>query len=157
MVTVSAKYNNFSTPEKNMAVKALARLQLALNSPSFTNMILSSTYENTPDSPTKILGKLLSGSDRYTPDADSILQVEFQAYYNWFSRVIGYVSAGSRTIHVNRKYVRLDRDGEINFASNALHEYCHLIGYDHRSARDSMSVPYRINYLFEKWCHETGL
>ena len=146
-------FKNFSVSELKIAKQGLEYLNEALNSESFQQMILQTKFMGTLDFPTTILEKLLSGADRYDPIKDSTLNLQFVMYNgHWWSKVIGYVLDNNRTVYTNRRYFY----SPVNFASNALHEYMHLLNYSHRSATDFGSVPYKINSLFEQWCNKKG-
>lgn len=152
MITIKCNlFKNFTLREMEIAKTGLKLLNDALNDKQFHEMVLATRFVGTKDSSVVILEKLLSGADHLDPRKDNIMNVQFVMYYNWFSRAIGYVLDGDRTIYVNRKYFG-GSNGAVNFASNCLHEYLHLIGYSHSSARDFGSPPYKMNSLFEEWC-----
>jgi hypothetical protein len=69
-------------------------------------------------------------------------------YYKRWSKVIGYVSMGkSNWINVNGKFYRNFDVSQM--ASNITHEWIHLAGFTHDSARDHDSVPYAVGYIME--------
>jgi hypothetical protein len=153
MITIKCNlFKNFSVNELKIAKIGLGYLNEALNDVAFHQSVSNAKFYGTDDSSAAILDKLLSGADSLDPTIDNVLNVQFVMYYNWFSRAIGYVLDNDRTIYCNRKYY----GNPVNFASNCLHEYMHLIGYSHKSARDFGSVPYRMNSLFEGWCIKKG-
>jgi hypothetical protein len=67
----------------------------------------------------------------------------------WQNRVagtVGYENEGdSTTVHMNRYSVKSPSEA----ASNLLHEAAHGRGYRHKNARDSNSVPYTMNDVYE--------
>lgn len=153
MITIKcALFKNFTVKELQIAKIGLGYLNEALNDIEFCQAVGSTKFYGTTDPSIVILDKLLSGADRLDPTKDNVINVQFVMYYNWFSRVIGYVLDNDRTIYCNRKYY----GNPVTFASNCLHEYLHLVGYSHSSARDFGSVPYRMNSLFEAWCTKKG-
>lgn len=146
-------FKNFTVNELATARQGLAYLNEALNDEKFQTTILQTKFIGTLDFSTTILEKLLSGADRFDPKKDATLNLQFVMYNGrWWSRVIGYVLDNDRTVYTNRRYFY----SPVNFASNALHEYMHLLSYTHRSATDFGSVPYKINSLFEAWCTTKG-
>jgi hypothetical protein len=149
MVTIKCTlFKNFSVREVQIAKIGLAYLNECLNDPQFQQTVLQAKFMGTKDLNVTILEKLLSGADRYDEKMDATIDLQFVMYSRWWSRVIGYVLDGNRTIYTNRKYF----GDPIDFGSNALHEYMHLLNYDHSNAHDFGSVPYKINNLFEAWC-----
>jgi hypothetical protein len=146
------EFNGFNTREKEIAKQGLIILENALNDQTFHDLILGATFTSTTKTNKEILNRLLSGSDDMDARLDGIINLNFSMYYRWLSKVIGWVSPGERMIHVNRKYF----GDPIDFASNALHEYAHMIGFDHKNARDFGSVPYKLNSLFTIWCERNG-
>jgi hypothetical protein len=81
---------------------------------------------------------------------DCTINLSFTMYYSWWSRVIGWVTHGKRMINTNRKYFYYP----VDFAANAIHEYMHMTGFDHRNASDSGSVPYKVGTLFQVWAYK---
>ncbi len=69
-------------------------------------------------------------------------------YYKRWSKVIGYTNPGKHNwISVNGKFYRNYDVAQI--ASNITHEWIHLCGFYHDSARDHDSVPYAVGYIME--------
>lgn len=144
-------FKNFTQKEMLIAKQGLAILEQCLNSLDFREMFFNAqfTYTN-GKTKVEIWDMLMSGADMIDKRDDGVMNLAFEMYYSWWSRVVGWVTPGKRTVHVNRKYF----GQAVDFASNALHEYAHLVGLDHRSARDYGSVPYKLNALFELWCEK---
>jgi hypothetical protein len=81
------------------------------------------------------------------------MNFDVNRYYRGWSKVIGYVNMGrSNTIHVNGKFY--SRYSISQVASNLTHEWIHLKGFTHDSARDHDSVPYAIGYIVEELARE---
>jgi hypothetical protein len=73
-------------------------------------------------------------------------------WQNHVNRTVGYdsgVGSGSE-IRMNKYFIHASRMA----ASNLLHEYAHVLGYRHRNARESTSVPYTMNRIFEECTSE---
>jgi hypothetical protein len=90
-------------------------------------------------------GKELIGGDSTLGE----MNFNVERYSRWWSKVIAYTSPGNHDwIMVNGKfYSKFD---EIAIASNLVHEWTHLTGFLHDSARDHDSVPYAVGYIVEK-------
>lgn len=56
-------------------------------------------------------------------------------------------------VHANRHFIGTS---EV-LASNLLHEFSHVLGYDHRSPKDLRSVPYSMNTIFDTCLRQIGL
>lgn len=142
------QFKNYSETERKIALRGLALLETFLNSEECKQGILTANFSSTNGMKNADIYKLLmSGADMYDKREDGIINFSFTMYYRWWSKVVGYVTSGDRTIYTNRKFFSTAE----NFASNALHEYMHLIGFSHRSANEITSIPYKMNQLFEEW------
>ncbi len=145
-------FKNFTVREVGIAQEGLRRLDLAINDPQFQQSIRESKFNGTKDTGEIVLARILSGADTLDEKKDYKIDLECVMYYSWWSKVVGYVTSGKRQINTNRKFF----GNPNNFASNVIHEYTHLCGYGHQSARDYGSVPYKINSLFELWCDKNN-
>lgn len=144
------KWVNFTENQKAIAQKGLWILETALAQESFHQKVIKAYFD--PDDTEgltneQIWARLESGADDMDETVDHVINLNFRLYYSWWSRVVGYVYPGVRMIHVNKKYF----GNPVRFASNAIHEYCHMMGFHHKSATDYDSVPYEFNALFEAW------
>jgi hypothetical protein len=152
LIIKASGFYNYSVKETEIAKKALAKLETCLNSDLFYELFMNATFTWTNGrTKEQIWSRLMSGADDLDERKDCIVNLEYKMYYRWWSRVVGYVSSG-RTIFTNRKYFPTSTANMDDFASNSLHEYCHLIGLTERSARDSGCVPYKMNALYAIWC-----
>ena len=71
-----------------------------------------------------------------------------ERYYKWWSKVIGYTEPTKHSwIEVNGKFYQNYAVNEV--AGNISHEWIHLTGFTHDSARDHDSVPYALGYIVE--------
>lgn len=72
-----------------------------------------------------------------------------ERYSRWWSKVIAYTTPGKNDwIRVNGRFY--SNFGEAEISSNLVHEWIHLAGFYHDSARDHDSVPYAVGYIVEK-------
>jgi hypothetical protein len=77
------------------------------------------------------------------------MNFDVRRYYRGWSKVIGYTSPGkSNTISVNGRFY--SRYSITQISSNLVHEWIHLNGFLHDSAKDHDSVPYAIGYIAEE-------
>ncbi|WP_194976380.1 hypothetical protein [Aquiflexum lacus] len=99
---------------------------------------------------TEVLEKILKGNSQFKNKIELKLKMEFGDDGD----VVGYKKSGSSTIHTYEKFVKnmtLTR-----FAAHIIHEYCHIIGFEHSSSskhdklRDCYSVPYAIHKMLKK-------
>lgn len=142
------KFENFSKQDIVIARQGLKALETCLNDSEFKSIVERTSFsEMNGMSKDQMFKLLLSGADMMDKREDGILDLAFSMYYSRFSRVIGWVTSGTRMIHVNKKYFGQPKD----FASNAFHEYMHMLGFGHKSATDYGSVPYKMNELFSVW------
>jgi hypothetical protein len=139
--------HGFTRKEIRTLDQAVEIVNKAINDPKFHTLVLAQKFTSTKDHPATVLAKLLSGADLMDPKEDHEIDVDFVMYYRWWSKVIGFVVDGERTIHTNRKYF----GDPVSCASNLVHEYMHLLGYSHYSARDYRSVPYTLGNLIDSY------
>lgn len=97
----------------------------------------------------EVLEKILRGNSLQMNKIELKLKMEFGDDGD----VVGYKRSGSSTIHTYEKFVKsmpLER-----FAAHLIHEYCHIIGFEHSSSskhdklRDCYSVPYAIHKMLK--------
>lgn len=98
----------------------------------FINEIMAiEKFSSTHDSPPAISEKLKTS-----------LRTAYVGFYEKkLTNVVAYRQGNY--IYFNRLKIRSDRDK----VGTLIHEYLHLLGYDHKSSKDLNSVPYKIGYL----------
>lgn len=90
-------------------------------------------------------GRELVGGDNNLGE----MNFDVRRYYRGWSKVIGYTSPGkSNTISVNGRFY--SRYSISQISSNLVHEWIHLNGFLHDSAKDHDSVPYAVGYIAEE-------
>lgn len=95
-----------------------------------------------------IYEKLMIGAELLLPKTTGEMNFDISYYNRPFSKVIGYTSPGkSNKIFVNWKFYK--KYDAAQMASNITHEWIHLCGFYHDSARDHDSVPYAVGYIVE--------
>lgn len=78
------------------------------------------------------------------------MNLDVKRYKPWYSsKVIGRTRPGKdKWIEVNGQHY--SRMGVAGMASNITHEWIHLNGFYHDSAKDHESVPYKVGYIVEE-------
>jgi hypothetical protein len=77
------------------------------------------------------------------------MNFDVRRYYRGWSKVIGYTNPGkNNTININGRFY--SRYTLTQITSNMVHEWIHLKGFLHDSARDHDSVPYAVGYIAEE-------
>ncbi len=97
----------------------------------------------------QIYSKLMEGNELLGGEQTlGEMNFDIERYNKWWSKVIGYTSPGvDNWIEVNGKfYANYQAD---SIAGNLTHEWIHLNGFYHDSARDHDSVPYAVGYIME--------
>lgn len=85
------------------------------------------------------------------------LSVPVTMYYKW-GNVVGYRNPGDPTVYTNRRFHA--GATACSRASNLTHEWSHVLGYGHdfkATVRRPKSVPYSINFAFQKCCSCEGI
>lgn len=106
----------------------------------------------------EIYEKLMQAIELLVPNSEGEMNFDLTYYNRFWSKVIAYTNPGKNNwININWKFYK---NFEIeNMASNLVHEWIHLMGFYHDSARDHDSVPYAVGYIVEdlaKKYHEQG-
>lgn len=121
--------------------KILAAIQKAeeiMNSEAFKQRVLSSRFTSTKDSSEVILDRILSSNKQYS----EVIWV-FERHRS--RKVLGWTYASEKRIWFNNR--NFDTRTQNGLTGTVCHELMHKIGYDHRSARDLMSVPYSLGTI----------
>lgn len=137
------------------AIEAAKNLEIIVNSKEFKEMIInmqdnwrmgeSSKYKHY--STYDIYDLIMSGSDEYNPTKDNTINLYVDDYYSRWSKVVGYMIPGNKTIFVNTKF--FDNNSIQNICSNFLHEYLHVVGFRHAGKFLRSSIPYYMNHVIE--------
>lgn len=92
-----------------------------------------------------IYSKFMDGRENLQQDTPNEMNFFLKLYNRPWSRVIGYTSGSTNLININWKYFKGNPIHSV--AANLAHEWVHKIGFDHKSASESDSVPYGIGYI----------
>lgn len=124
----------------------LPKLEKVLNSKELKDRLLKVTFTTTKLSNAEIVKKLLEG--------EWALKLEFKRQVNWRGKcnVLGWTYPSTQTIWINSCGFEARSDAGI--AGTLAHEFSHKLGFDHKNARDLMSVPYSfgnvVSEIYEK-------
>lgn len=141
---------------RDRMLNAIEMVSEIVNSETFKEMVIGYLNEYGQRSYTRNEGlsneevylTLMEGREVLDQDTPGEMNLYIKRYRPWWpwSKVIGYTKIGkSKYMYVNwRKYKYFD---SIAMASNIVHEWIHLMGFRHDSAKDHDSVPYAIGYI----------
>lgn len=150
-------FENYVTEDHNL-LSAVDIIQYVINSEEFKMRVIS--FLSTSGNRKYTNNKGMSNEEIYTVimqgkeliDGDSTLgemNFDVSRYYKGWSKVIGYTNIGKNNIiHVNGKFYKRFTPSEIT--GNITHEWLHLMGFVHSSAKDHDSVPYAIGYIMDE-------
>jgi hypothetical protein len=156
---VGGKMTGFTktSKEKAKTLASYAIIEAVMNSETFKERVINfknsqgqrSYTSNKGMTNEQIYEFLMSGKELIRGETTlGEMNFDVNRYSRWWSKVIGYTNPGkSNTIHVNGKFYSKYTLTQI--ASNITHEWIHLNGFYHDSARDHDSVPYAIGYIME--------
>lgn len=166
------KAENYQGENLNRLNQAIVLLEYTINSEDFKNAVLNfkthidggtfhflkkekkglrvrttklKRYTNS-----EILDKILKGNGL----TENLIELKFKMEFGDDGDVVGYKKSGSSTIHTYEKFVKSMTLAR--FAAHIIHEYCHIIGFEHSSSskhdklRDCYSVPYAIHKMLKK-------
>jgi hypothetical protein len=144
---------------RDRMMDAIEMVRVIVNSDEFKEMIIGHLDENGNQTYTRnegmsneeIYNFLMEGREVLDQDSPGEMNLYIKRYRPWWpwSKVIGYTKIGkSKFMYVNwRKYKYFD---SVEMAGNIVHEWIHLMGFRHDSARDHDSVPYAVGYIIGK-------
>lgn len=114
-------------------------VQKVINSPEFKERVLKAKFTTTKDSNETILKKIL------IPEWS--LSYEFKMNRSWTGRcpVLGWTYPNVKTVWFNTCNFKSRNDSGI--AGTICHEQLHKLGYDHKSEKDLLSVPYSVGNI----------
>ncbi len=142
--------------EKARLLSAFDIIEAVINSESFKEQVINfagstgNGYSSNRSLTNAQVYEFLMQGKELLNGANTLGEMNFnvERYYRRWSKVIGYTSPGKHDwIAVNGKfYAGYD---VAQMASNITHEWIHLNGFYHDSARDHDSVPYAVGYIME--------
>lgn len=144
---------------RDRMMDAIEMVRVIVNSDEFKEMVIGYMNEYGERSYTRNEGMsneevyefLMEGREVLDQDTPGEMNLYIKRYRPWWpwSKVIGYTKIGkSKYMYVNwRKYKYFD---SVEMAGNIVHEWIHLMGFRHDSARDHDSVPYAVGYIIGK-------
>lgn len=155
MVKVQIDTSKLNTPERVRKAELAAHyLEIIVNSLPFKDAILnmpdewrkgeSSVYKIASNE--QIYDLIMSGKEENST-ADNVLNLYIDDYYSRWSKVVGYMIPGKKTIFVNTKF--FDSMDIKYVVSNITHEYGHTLGLRHSGKYLKQSIPYFLNTVIE--------
>ena len=150
-------FNKYPSEMKNIR-KAFPVMEAVVNSEEFKREVIGyvgldgqrAYTSNNKLTNEEIYEFLMQGKELLKGDSTlGEMNFNVERYSRWWSKVIAYTSPGQHDwIEVNGKfYSTFD---EVAIAANLTHEWIHLTGFYHDSARDHDSVPYAVGYIVER-------
>jgi len=137
----------FTELEIKQHKSAMELLEIVVNSLEFKQRLIMQTFTSETMDTEKIYNVLMTGKEKPTPGKDYELDLKVEMYID-NSDTIGYTYGDTVQTWLNRKWFGVFTLGEI--ASNALHEWLHVAGFDHTTDDEYTSVPYAVGYLAEE-------
>lgn len=141
---------------RDRMMEAIEMVRVIVNSDTFKEMVIGHLDEHGYRTYTRnegmnneeIYNFLMEGREVLDQDTPGEMNLYIKRYRPWWpwSKVIGYTKIGkSKYMYVNwRKYKFFD---SVAMAGNIVHEWIHLMGFRHDSARDHDSVPYAVGFI----------
>jgi hypothetical protein len=120
-------------------MKVIPGVQKVLNSPEFKLKVLAAKYTTTKDSPEIIYNKIM------IPTWNLFYQLQLKKSWNGRCPVLGWTYPSTKVVWFNSCNFR--GRSETGLAGTICHEQMHKLGYDHKTAKDSQSVPYSIGNI----------
>jgi len=91
----------------------------------------------------KLLTKIFNGAEEWNNEIDNEADIYFKDYSSWYSKVVGFMTPGKKTININNKFH--DHMSEDKRLSNMTHEWFHTLGFRHGGSDFRKSFSYLAN------------
>jgi hypothetical protein len=146
-----------SSKEKEKVLQSYEIIEAVINSNEFKEKVINfqnsqgqRSYSSNRSMTNEQIYEFLMQGKELVGGENTLGEMNFDVrrYYRGWSKVIGYTNPGkNNTISVNGRFY--SRYSLTQVTSNLVHEWIHLKGFLHDSARDHDSVPYAIGYIAE--------
>lgn len=128
--------------ELSVIKDAITLVSNVVTSPKFKELVLAETFTNTGG---------LTNQEIYEKFTQNKITVNVSMFTgSWIQNhvygTMGYDVEGDDFVHANRYFVKTAPV----LGSLILHEIAHTLGFHHVSAKESSSVPYRMNKIFDE-------
>ena len=144
--TVNVKFLNGTCSRKKKGAEAVEKLNVIINSEEFKKRVLAFRFTSTQGLKNdQIYSVIMSGKEKLTPLENYSWDFQVKFYTKRLSKVVGYTYPSITYIYCNTKF--FDKHDIAEVAANFAHEYCHKLGFDHKSASEHTSIPYAIGYI----------
>lgn len=147
-----------NSSEKQKVLDSYSIIEAVMNSNEFKERVINfkssdgkrSYSSNRGMSNEQVYEYLMQGKELVGGESNQgEMNFDVRRYYRGWSKVIGYTNPGkSNTISVNGRFYSRYKITQIT--SNLVHEWIHLNGFLHDSAKDHDSVPYAVGYIAEE-------
>lgn len=150
------KLVNFKPSEITKITKAGGILEEVVNSQEFKNKVLNHSYNgkkqfvDTALTNEQVYEKVMKGAESYKKEDNGKIDISLTMYYSSAS-TIGYTTAGSDMVFLNRKFH--DTYDSYEQTSNLYHEWTHKLGFEHAqkwSKPRDYSVPYALGSIVKE-------
>lgn len=141
---------NHNSKEKAHLQRALNKVREVMASKCFEEKLLQRVEPN-KDRMRQTNG--LTNAEVIKDLRSKAVEVRFEMYSKWYSKVKGYTYPSTNKIWTNRKFHNGSTD--CNKGSNALHEISHKMGYGHAFKANNLrpyTVPYSLNWVMSQCC-----
>lgn len=154
---VGGKMTNFpkNSREKQKILDSYAIIEAVFNSETFKERVINfkssdgkRAYTSNRGMTNEQIYEFLMRAQELVgaPNSEYEMDFDVRRYSRFWSKVIGYTNPGKNNlINVNSKFYSKFELHQVS--SNIAHEWIHLMGFFHDSARDRDSVPYAVGYI----------
>lgn len=151
--TVRIKDTNYLPAQKVKLTQASVAIEKVFNSPEFKSKVVSRSFDSNKGlGSSEIFDRLYRGAELLGPAVDYEMDLIVTMYNRRFSKVVGYTTPNSSVVFTNRKFH--DSFSHCQVAANLTHEWSHKMGFDHKSASESNSVPYALGDIILELCQK---
>ena len=140
---ILGELSDFSDFERAKLISACKLVNQCLVDPVFLARLQGANFHNAGDSNAAVIAKLT---------ANGTIMRLYCENMGWWANHVSHTIALEEpdgTVTFNRRY--FDNQSIPSLANTLFHEYAHVCGYSHVSARDSTSVPYLAGNLLEAY------
>jgi hypothetical protein len=159
VLRVEVRAEGFTPVDRSKLEAAVALLERTVNRAEFRERVSGFEWdgerrfaENRGLTNPEILETLLAAEERWSPGADSTIQLQLLLYRsrNPWSSVPGWTRASDPVIRINARFFRSPDWTPADVAGNLAHEWLHQLGFTH--ARDAtperpFTVPYAVGEI----------
>jgi hypothetical protein len=154
--TTNVKHTNYTPKQAAKLATAAKLLATIINSQEYRQAVLDHRYgsrlafdSSLGLSNAQVYEKIFRGAERLGPAVDYEMDL-IVTMYRKSNSVVGWTNGKILIVNTNSKFH--DKYTACQVAGNLLHEWMHKLGFDHKSASSSESVPYAQNRFVKRLC-----